>query len=241
MITFALGFHSENEASSYMLVEVEEELHQRPMPYAPVPKLVYTHEFAFDPSKFPNCAQAELIQNRKYYVFKWKNVGVPGYDYDYTFEIKINRDSSHHTEALSTRQQNVGGSGNVETAEEAQRCGLGTKLMYICMTDADINKNKGVDVMKPDPSVKVSVLINLFILDPESQKDVRYNCDKVFYVVAVPQPPKAAKGYLQAGIDAGLNMLFTHFGTDDRPKFHKLKTEKALGIFNKEPTKFYDK
>ena len=108
------------------------------------------------------------------------------------------------------------------------------------MTDADINKNKGVDVMKPDRSVKVSVRINLFILDPVYQREVRDKCDKVFYVIAVPRPPKAAKGYLQAGIDAGYNMLYTHSGTDDRPKFHKLKTAKALEIFNKKPTDFYN-
>ena len=174
---------------------------------------MYTKEFPYDKSKHPNCVNQEL---KKYYIEKYDNQGAGDYAYSFNAVLHPGQDW------LSQINADHGECDDVSTKPAASRCGFATYLMTLCMLDADVTRNGGVDVDKDE----------LFKLDKKATKDAKEHCNNIVYVHAAPLEVKAAIYILNAGVKAGYNKLFANVDKDQhRPDFDVMDTTEAVKEF----------
>ena len=99
----------------------------------------------------------------------------------------------------------VGDIVDLNVAEEAQRCGLGTFFIKLCLVDSDMNGENG-NVNGP-LAADNEALENLDIPAYEEEHDwVKANC-KSLWTLLFAADIGAAKGYFKAALDTGFTQM----------------------------------
>ena len=184
---------------------------------------IYEKKIKFKPGDYPNCENQALQNAKKYYVRKSKK-GVLEEVYD--FLAVLNQADPAELKLAWGSAKKGGELIDVETSPGSKRCGIGTEITYLRISDPDVGKNGGYDVASPTLKVFEP---NPFEESSHLTKLAQDYCKTVITQTVSPDVIQAGRGYLKAAIRANFEMMFIFkgVGTFDLTGF-VMKIKEAL-------------